>query len=214
MKFAVTNSQLTIKALYQLSEVGADAVIFPFGTVRQPSFCQILAAKTPEEGIKALSDAAMCAVFGGIVRNGQRTVYAADNGSELGWSRAVHALSDTATGDGFRVFDTAAGKLGVLVHEDIYFPEAARALALGDSDFFLCMADGFLSGAGLAGRANSFHNGISGIISADANVTAVSYRGEIIYFSQDEISAFEMDAVRDRTFLNARKQNTYRSLVE
>ncbi|HEV3358570.1 MAG TPA: carbon-nitrogen hydrolase family protein [Pseudonocardiaceae bacterium] len=62
----------------------------------------------------------------------------------LGNHRKVHQpLSEDASyacGDGFRAFDTPAGRLGMMICYDKAFPESARALALDGAEIGVCVS--------------------------------------------------------------------------
>ncbi|MDT0305931.1 carbon-nitrogen hydrolase family protein [Streptomyces sp. DSM 44917] len=62
----------------------------------------------------------------------------------LGNHRKVHQpLSEDASyasGDGFRAFDTPAGRIGMMICYDKAFPESARALALDGAEIGVCVS--------------------------------------------------------------------------
>lgn len=62
----------------------------------------------------------------------------------LGHHRKVHVppaeASTISAGDGFAAFDTPAGRMGMLVCYDKFFPEAARALALDGAGIIACLS--------------------------------------------------------------------------
>jgi predicted amidohydrolase len=62
----------------------------------------------------------------------------------LGRHRKVHQTPGEnevyGCGDGFRAFDTAVGRLGMLIDYDKTFPEAARTLALDGVDVIACLS--------------------------------------------------------------------------
>ncbi len=62
----------------------------------------------------------------------------------LGHHRKVHIPpAEAATispGDGFAAFDTPAGRVGMLVCYDKFFPEAARVLALDGAEIIACLS--------------------------------------------------------------------------
>jgi predicted amidohydrolase len=62
----------------------------------------------------------------------------------LGHHRKVHIppaeQATISAGDGFAAFDTPAGRIGMLVCYDKFFPEAARALALDGAEIIACLS--------------------------------------------------------------------------
>lgn len=66
------------------------------------------------------------------------------DGQVLGRHRKVHQTPGEdavySTGDGFRAFDTPAGRVGLLIDYDKTFPEAARSLAVDGADVVACLS--------------------------------------------------------------------------
>lgn len=212
MKFAVINTAIKLKAVKQLIELGADVIVMSFQATKSGELIAATGAHNVSEAAERLSYLSDSVVIAGVNAK-KKSAILADKGQICGSCDMVHDLCGSGGGHGYRVFDTEAGKIGIIVHDDLFFPESARALALYDCEVFVSMLDGYADGAALMCRSNSFANGLNGVMSAYNSVTVTSYRGDIVYFNSGEISAFEIDIIRDRTFLNARRKSEYAPLV-
>ncbi len=77
-----------------------------------------------------------------------------DNGDIVGIHKKVHLPAGEELhyrhGDKFEVFETAIGRIGMLVCWDMQFPEAARELALGGADLIACPTYGWENIYGLS----------------------------------------------------------------
>ncbi len=151
---AAANLQAALRALEQAAAQGARLVCLP-ELFRTPYFCQTqdsanfaLAESIPSPTIDAIAVAArrhalvvICPVFErrapGVYHN-TAVVLDAD-GTQCGMYRKLHIPDDPhfnekfyfTPGDlGVRAFDTAVGRIAVLICWDQWFPEAARLAAL------------------------------------------------------------------------------------
>ena len=69
----------------------------------------------------------------------RRSAIVSEGGRILGISDMSHAIDGNCNcGFGLKCYDTAAGRLGVLVGEDLYFPEAVKVLVQSACDLVLC----------------------------------------------------------------------------
>ena len=69
----------------------------------------------------------------------RKSALVAENGRLIGVSDMTHTLDgDGSCGAGLRVYDTKIGRMGVVVAEDILFPEVISALSACGSDFIAC----------------------------------------------------------------------------
>ncbi len=70
----------------------------------------------------------------------RKSAVVAENGKILGVSDTLHVIDGGASaGAALRVYETKLGKMGVVVAEDLYFPEVIQALSLCGSDFIVCL---------------------------------------------------------------------------
>ena len=125
-------------------EESADVLFFGFEGMGLVSYERELKGESGcfEEGAKLSKNCKNIVVSGcftdtrGIKR---KSAFVAEKGRILGVSDAVRSLdSGVASGAALRVYDTAIGKMGVLVAEDLYFPELIKTLSLCGTDFILC----------------------------------------------------------------------------
>ena len=65
----------------------------------------------------------------------RKSAVVAENGRILGVSDMLNAVDgEFKSGAGLRVYETKAGRLGIAVAEDLYFPEILRTLSVCGSD--------------------------------------------------------------------------------
>lgn len=70
----------------------------------------------------------------------RKSAFVAQDGKILGVSDALHVLDGEASpGGSLRVYETKLGRMGVVVAEDLFFPEVIQSLALCGSDFIVCI---------------------------------------------------------------------------
>ncbi len=69
----------------------------------------------------------------------RKSAVVAENGRLCGVSDMLHAVDgEVGAGAALRIYETKAGRMGVLVAEDIHFPDAVKSLTLCGSDFIVC----------------------------------------------------------------------------
>ncbi len=73
----------------------------------------------------------------------RKSAVVAENGKLLGVSDMLHAIDgEVNTGADLRIYQTKLGRMGLVVAEDILFPEVIKSLALCGSDFIVCVFGG------------------------------------------------------------------------
>ena len=137
----------------------------------------------------------------------------ADRGKLLGVSDMVHSVdqSEYAPGGNFRVYDTALCKIGVLVAEDLFFPEVPRVLALCDADVIICIfkkLDGYMPQIML--RAGAFANGVAMALCAKNYACVSDIRGKITCASSADIIRTKIKTEKDYHLISSRRRGLYR----
>jgi len=143
----------------------------------------------------------------------RHSVAIADKGKLLGVSDMAHTVgeSEFTCGSGFRVYDTSAGKIGLVVAEDLYFPETTRTLALCDAEFIVCVfktVEDFMPQIML--RAMAFANGVAMSLSAKNYSCVVDVRGEVKISGGAQTQECEIKIEKDYRLISSRRRGLYR----
>ena len=111
------------------SRTPCDVLVFGFDGLGEVDFAAELAGETQKlEDMAILSREMGCTVLAGCITD--------SCGIILGVTDMLHIgeQDDIKSGAHLKVYATRAGKLGVCVGEDLYYPAVAEALALFDAD--------------------------------------------------------------------------------
>lgn len=137
----------------------------------------------------------------------------ADKGKILGVTDMVHAIdeSEFVAGGNFRVYDTSAGKIGVLILEDLFFPESSRVLALCDADFIVCIFKNLENTMPqIMLRACAFSNGVAMGLCAKNYACISDIRGNITVASGSEIVKAKIKIEKDYHLISSRRRGLYK----
>jgi predicted amidohydrolase len=137
----------------------------------------------------------------------------ADRGKLLGVSDMVHSVdqSEYAPGGNFRVYDTALCKIGVLVAEDLFFPESSRVLTLCDADIIVCVfkkLENIMPQIML--RSGAFSNGVAMALCAKDYACVSDIRGNITIASSADIVKENIKIEKDYHLVSSRRRGLYR----
>lgn len=136
----------------------------------------------------------------------------ADKGRILGVSDGAFSFdeSEFRAGAGFRVYETGAGRIGLLVADDVYFTEAAKVLSLCEADLIVCVYNRQVSAmTEIMARAAAFSCGVPVLLVAERFVSAAGVGGEIVYSSRRDVNEFEMRLVRDYRKISVRRRGFF-----
>ncbi len=122
----------------------ADLYVCGFQSLGEVSYERELKGETRHfERLAALSGATKSVVVCGCVTDAKgfkrKSAVVAENGKILGVSDMTNVLDgEVGSGAALRVYETEKGRLGVIVAEDLFFPEVAKTLSVCGSDFLVC----------------------------------------------------------------------------
>ncbi len=122
----------------------AELIVGGFRSLGEVSYERELRGETRYfEEVAALSQETGATVVCGCITDTKgfkrKSAVVAENGKILGVSDMLNVVDgEMNSGAALKVYDTKAGKIGVLVSEDLYFPEVAKSLTLCGSDVIVC----------------------------------------------------------------------------
>ena len=137
----------------------------------------------------------------------------ADKGKILGVSDMAHSFDDSefVSGGGFRVYDTSAGKIGVIVGEDLLFTETARIMSLCDADLIVCVMkklDSFMPEIML--RASAYSNGVPMLLCAKNYGVVADIRGDVKIAGGSDIIKYQINTEKDYHLISTRRRGLCR----
>ena len=118
----------------------------------------------------------------------RKSAAVAEKGRILGVADRLHAFEDDiSAGAHLKVFETAAGKIGLCVAEDIYFPAVCETLALCDADVIVCPFEAAEDSVPrLMLRAGAFVAGVEACLCAENLAMIASRSGRHALFRNEK----------------------------
>ena len=220
MKIGLINSG-SINSFWQNSlqkSKGIDLLVFGFNGLGLVSYKKELNGETEYfSDVARLSKQTSKVVISGCDTDTygvfRHSAVIADNGRLLGVTDAVHAIDDSefVSGGSIRVYDTSCGKIGLIIGDDLFFPEVARILSLCDSDFNVCLTkktESMMSQVVL--RANSFCNGVASCLISDNYACVSDIKGGIILAGSKKELYTELTIEKDYRLISSRRRGVYK----
>lgn len=139
----------------------------------------------------------------------------AEKGKILGVTDMTHSVdeSEFVAGGSYRVYHTSIGKIGVLVGEDLFFPESSAILSLCDADFIVCIfkkQENAIPQVVL--RALAYCNGVPMALCAEGYAVVANPRGEVSLAGSSSTLKINVKNQRDYHDVGLRKRGLYRDV--
>ena len=179
-----------------------DVLVFGFGGLGEVDYRAELAGETSRlEDLALLSREMGCVAVSGCITDScgmrRKSAAVAEKGRILGVADMLHAEGDFKAGAHLKVYETGAGKLGLCVGEDIFYPSVCESLALFDADAVIGVfgaAEDFAPQLML--RACAFCAGVPACMCAAGIAQAADTHGEIRFRSARRECTFDVAAER------------------
>lgn len=216
--FITADSLDTVWQEKMSAAIKSDVLVFGFNGLGLVSYKKELAGETEyfqdlARLSRELSSVVVCGCDTDAYGVFRHSAVVADKGKILGVSDMAHALdeSEFVAGGNFRVYDTGAGKIGVIVAEDLFFPESARVLAMCDADIIICVfkkLEGPMPQIML--RAGAFANGVSMALCAKNYAAVADIKGNIVMSGGGKIVKSKIKIEKDFHLISLRQRGLYR----
>ncbi len=200
------------------SLTGNDVVIFGFNGLGLVSYKKELSGETEYfSDLAKLSRQLSCVVISGCDTDTygvfRHSAVISEKGKILGVSDMLHSLDDSeyVAGGNYRVYDTGVGKIGIIISEDIYFPESPRILSLCDADVIICVMKKVDNGMSqIMLRAGAFANGVTMCMCAENLISVADIKGNVKLFTRKDIARLETKIEKDYHLISSRRRGMYK----
>lgn len=203
-------------------EAGADIVCYPLSALGEVSYeCELKGETSLFETVAMRSKMLRCTVVGGCYTDARgirrKSAVVAERGRLLGVSDLVNRIdgSTFGAGAGVKVYETAAGRLGVVVGEDLYFPKVVETLSLSGADAVLCLFEELSEGLELTLiRAHAFFYGLPVALCAFGYAAAADSEGRLFFASPAPVGRVTLPKEREYRLIETRRRLTLRKKRE
>lgn len=144
----------------------------------------------------------------------RKSVVAAERGRILGVSDMVNRIDagEFRAGAGIKIYDTAAGKLGVVVAEDLYFPRVLETLSVCGAEAAICIFGQF--GDGLEqtlSRAGAFVYGLPVLLCGYGYAMVADPSGKVRFASPQSPCLYELEQEHEFHLVETRQRGFRKS---
>lgn len=212
----------SFSAFAEAETEAAELVVCGFQSLGEVSYERELKGETGYfEDVALCSRGKKCTVVAGCFTDARgirrKSAVVADRGRILGVSDMVNRIDggEYRAGAGVKIYDTAAGKLGIVVAEDVYFPRIVETLSVCGAEAAVCIFEQFSDALeGLLIRAHAFFCGIPVLLCGYGYAAAADAGGKLRFASPASPCCFELEReqeyhlveTRQRGFLRARRR--------
>ena len=193
-----------------------DVLLFGFNGMSEVSYEKELKGETDFfEDAARLSKLFECVVVCGCVTDTRghkrKSAVVAENGKLVGVSDMLHVIdNETSSGAALRVYDTKAGKMGVVVAEDLLFPETVKTLTLCGSDFLVCPFAQSTTLQSAVIRTYAYCYGVPLLFCASGYAALADVEGDISFASPQSPAYLSFTPKKEYHLVETRRRGFYR----
>lgn len=200
-----------------LDEDCADITLFSFAGLGAVSYekelrGESLAFEKTSELSKRLQNVVVSGCITSTRGHKRKSAIVAENGRLIGVSDMLHAIDgEVASGASLRVYETRVGKMGVVVGEDLFFPEVIKSLALCGSDFIVCVYPYLQGVEPILLRANAFSYGVPIFFCGNGYAMIADTTGEVAFASTQSPNRMQFTPKKEYHLVETRRCGFMRS---
>lgn len=206
-----------LEDVHSEGEAKAELIVGGFLSRSEVSYERELKGETRFfEGLAALSKTKRAVVVCGCVTDAKgfkrKSAVVAENGKILGVSDMLNVLDgEVGSGAALRVYETGKGRMGVIVAEDLYFPETVKTLSVCGSDFIVCpFSSPIESVESVLIRAHAFCFGVPILLCGHGYCAAASADGSLVFAGAESPAEFSFSPVKEYHLVETRRRGFYR----
>lgn len=193
---------------------GADVLLFPFSALGQVSYERELKGETSLfEDVALLSKERQNVVVSGCYSDARgvrrKSVVVAERGRILGVSDMVNRIdeSEYRAGAGIKIYETRAGKLGVVVAEDFYFPQVFETLSVCGAEVALCVFEELNEGLEQTLiRSHAYLYGVPVCLCAYGYASAADISGKLRFASPQSPCIYDFEREQEYHLIEVRRR--------
>lgn len=196
----------------------ADVVCFSFHAMGEVSYERELRGETALFADAAIlsrvgQNVVVCGCYTDARGIRRKSAVVAERGKILGVSDMVNRIDggEYRCGAGIRVYDTKAGKLGVIVAEDLYFPQVLQTVSLCGAELAVCLFEQLnetLEQTLI--RAGAFLYGVPVCMCAYGYAQAADVTGKLCFASADNPCSFDFEREQEYHLVETRQRGFVR----
>lgn len=202
---------------YGRNPAEADVVCLGYHAIGEVSYERELRGETASfEEVAQLSktgkNVVVCGCFTDARGIKRKSVVVAERGKILGVSDMINRIdsADYRPGAGIKIFDTSAGKLGVIVAEDLYFPRVIETLSVCGAEAVICIFEQLNDSLEQTlMRAESFLFGIPVCVCAYGYAQCADIGGKVRFASPASPCVYDLEQEREYHLVETRQRGFY-----
>lgn len=141
----------------------------------------------------------------------RKSALVAENGRLLGVSDMLHAIDgEVGSGAALRVYETKIGRVGVVVAEDLLFPEVVKSLATCGSDLIVCPFGRVGRIQSTLLRANAYCNGLPILFCGEGYCMLADVSGEIAFAAPFSPAYVDFKITKEYHLVETRRRGAVR----
>lgn len=218
MRICFVNSGSLEEFVRNNHDIVADVYCFNFVSVGEICYEKELKGESDKfEQIallsKKLNAVVVCGCYTDTRGIKRKSVAVAERGKLSGVADANYCLDDKKykCGAGLKIHQTSAGKIGIIVGEDLLFPEVTKSLSLCGSDVILCVYEKISENIEqVVMRAQAFTYGVNICMCAYAYSQGADIGGSLSFATRCNPFVYELQTGKEYHVIENRQRGFYR----
>lgn len=200
------------------AEEKADITVFGFESMGEVSYERELKGETRffEDAAllsKTHKNVVVCGCITDTRGHKRKSAVVAENGRLSGVSDMLHVIDgEMGSGAALRIYETKAGKMGVVVAEDLRFPSVIKSLAVCGSDFIVCPCGQLGEIHSVLARAHAYCYGLPVIVCGNGYSAIADATGKITFATPESPAFFELCLRKEYHLVETRRRFALSSL--